>query len=100
MTFLTTRVFGPDDLVKKGWSLVNKSRIVHHQQSTHLEGEGIRMSFEKLQRCIVGLQIELFRLIELLPLAAKSAQLGEDTHFGHYGTLILHILGQVSQSNL
>ena len=58
------------------------------------------MSFEKLQRCIVGLQIEIFRLIELLSLTAKSPQLGEDTHFGQNGTLILHIPGQVSQSNL
>ena len=58
------------------------------------------MTFEKLQRCIVGLQIELFRLIELLPLAAKSGELSVDASFGQNATLILHILGQSSQSHL
>ena len=58
------------------------------------------MTFEKLNRCIVGLQIELFCLIELLPLAAKSPKLGVDANFGQNRTFVLHIRGQISQSNL
>ena len=67
---------------------------------THLQGEGLRVRFEKLQRCIVGLQIEVFCLIELLPLAAESGKLSEDTYFGQDGVLILRLLGEICQCNL